>query len=99
MSAAIKWPPVENPTYVRDRLGVIWLLDPIYSETVAVTATSHGQFSVSTTILRDLRGPLHILTTLGTIVNEFPTMDPEPQLTKPVQEVLARTEEEAKNLG
>jgi hypothetical protein len=94
-----KWPSyVEGQTYVRDRIGVIWLLVPEYDGGIATTATASGVTSVGLNVLRNLRGPLHILKFDQGMLDQFPTFHPEPELNKPKQEIVARTEHEARQM-
>jgi hypothetical protein len=94
------WPTyVEGQKYVRDRIGVVWLLDPFYDGGIATTATYAGPYSVGIRQLRDLRGPLHILDLKQEILDQFPTIEPEPDLTKPIQEIVATTEAQARSLN
>ena len=85
-----KWPNyVEEQIYVRDRIGVIWLLCPEYNGSIATTATADGPFSVSINTLRDLRGPLHILKLTGEVLDNFSTIQPVKKLNEPINGTLA----------
>jgi hypothetical protein len=83
--------------YVRDNQGLIWFADTQFGDGVVTAVTSKGALTVGLNILRDLRGPLHILKDLGPhILNQLPTIEPKPRLTKAQQEIIARTEADLK---
>lgn len=95
------WPKRgEHQYYVRDNQGIIWFVDSQFDTGVATAVTSAGSLSVALSGLRDLRGPLHILNALDTdFIREFPTIDVQPKLTEPKQEIIATTEAEARALS
>lgn len=97
------WPVLdEHQYYIRDKQGIIWLVDGQYGSGIATAVTSKGAISVGLSVLRDLRGPLHLLEFLNQnngILDEVPTIDPQQNLNAPIQEIQAVTEEDAKRLG
>lgn len=96
------WPKLNEDSqyYVRDNQGIIWFADTQYGAGVVTAVTSAGTISVGLSILRDLRGPLHILKGLdGDILDQLPTVAPKQDLNAPVQEIIARTEAEARALN
>lgn len=59
----MKWPHyIEGQRYVRDRIGVIWLLTTVDNVTVALTVSAKCQItSTGLETLRNKRGPLYVL--------------------------------------
>lgn len=96
-----RWPSFDpaHQYYLRDNHGVIWFVDTQYENGVVTAVTSGGSISVALRVLRDLRGPLHILKELDEVLGSFPTIDPQPKLTEPQQVVVATTEAEARKLN
>lgn len=95
------WPTFneECQYYIRDNMGVIWFADTQFGDGVVTAVTSKGSLTVGLSILRDLRGPLHILKNLDEeILDRLPTISPKPKLTEAVQEIVARTEDDLKAL-
>lgn len=96
------WPTFneECQYYIRDNQGVIWFADTQFGDGVVTAVTSKGSITVGLSVLRDLRGPLHILKNLESeILDRLPTIAPKQKLTEPIQRVVARTEEEFKALN
>jgi len=96
------WPTFneECQYYIRDNQGVIWFADTQFGDGVVTAVTSKGAITVGLSVLRDLRGPLHILKNLDAeILDQLPTIEPKPKLTEAVQEILARTEDDFKRLN
>lgn len=98
-----RWPTVdEHQYYIRDRFGVIWFVDGQHGTGVATAVTSQGAISASLSVLRDLRGPLHLLAFLNQnngILDQVPTLDPQPNLLEAKQEIIAVTEDDLKRLN
>lgn len=98
MAQVHNWPVLdEHQYYVRDNQGVIWFVDSQFDKGVATAVTSKGVISVGLNVLRDLRGPLHLLEALNQnngILDGFPTIEPQPKLTEAQQVVTARTRED-----
>lgn len=100
---AQRWPTIdEHQYYVRDRFGVIWFVDSQHGAGVATAVTSQGAISASLSVLRDLRGPLHLLEFLNQnngILDKVPTIEPQQNLLQAKQEILAVTEDDFKRLN
>lgn len=96
------WPVIdEHQYYLRDKHGVIWFVDGQHGSGIATAVTSKGSISVGLSILRDLRGPLHLLEFLNqnnNILDQLPTIEPKAKLTEAKQEIVATTEAEARAL-
>lgn len=96
------WPTVDESYqwYLRDNMGVIWFADTQFGAGVATAVTSQGSITVGLSVLRDLRGPLHILKGLDSdILDQLQTIEPKKNLNAAIQEIKAVTEEDAKRLG
>lgn len=98
MAQTHRWPTfnADHQYYIRDQMGVIWFADTQFGDGVVTAVTSAGSITVALRVLRDLRGPLHILKELEEVLDIFPTIDPQPKLNEPVQEIVARTEADLK---
>lgn len=96
------WPVLdEHQYYIRDKQGIIWFVDGQYGSGIATAVTSKGAISVGLSVLRDLRGPLHLLEFLNQnngILDQVPTIDPKQNLNEAKQEIVATTEAEARGL-